>query len=76
MLSPELADRLRAIVARLRESGTWDRLDVWEPSPADEATLGRRQAGFKIARSVSLPEPYFRSANSIPRTVPGTPAAR
>jgi acetoin utilization deacetylase AcuC-like enzyme len=37
---PERPDRLRAIVARLRESGTWDRLDVWEPSPADEATLG------------------------------------
>jgi acetoin utilization deacetylase AcuC-like enzyme len=36
---PERADRLRAIVARLQAAGTWDRLDVWEPAQADEATL-------------------------------------
>jgi acetoin utilization deacetylase AcuC-like enzyme len=36
---PERADRLRAIVAQLRASGTWDRLDIWEPAPADEVTL-------------------------------------
>jgi acetoin utilization deacetylase AcuC-like enzyme len=36
---PERADRLRAIVARLRESGLWRRLDVWEPAPTDVQTL-------------------------------------
>ena len=30
---------MRAIVARLQSSGTWDRLDVWEPAPADASTL-------------------------------------
>jgi acetoin utilization deacetylase AcuC-like enzyme len=38
-LHPERPDRLRASVRRLREVGTWARLDVWEPAPADEATL-------------------------------------
>jgi acetoin utilization deacetylase AcuC-like enzyme len=37
---PERPDRLRAIVSHLQAVGTWDRLDVWEPAPADEATLG------------------------------------
>src|SRR5712691_13124764 len=36
---PERPDRLRAIVAQLQASGTWDRLEVWEPSPCDETTL-------------------------------------
>jgi acetoin utilization deacetylase AcuC-like enzyme len=36
---PERPARLEAIVAALRASGLWDVLDVWEPAPADEATL-------------------------------------
>jgi acetoin utilization deacetylase AcuC-like enzyme len=36
---PERADRLRAIVQRLKESGAWDRCHVWEPSALDEVTL-------------------------------------
>ena len=36
---PERADRLRAMVGRLRESGVWDRLAIWEPAACDEATL-------------------------------------
>lgn len=31
---------MRAIVSHLRESGTWAHLDIWEPAPADEVTLG------------------------------------
>ena len=36
---PERAERLTAIVDTLRGTGTWDRLDVWEPQPALESTL-------------------------------------
>ena len=36
---PERATRLEAIVAGLQAAGTWQRLDVWEPAPADEALL-------------------------------------
>ena len=36
---PERPDRLRAIVAQLRASGTWDALQVWEPEPTGDATL-------------------------------------
>src|SRR5712691_10397321 len=36
---PERPDRLRAIVAQLKASGTWDRVNVWEPAACDEATL-------------------------------------
>jgi acetoin utilization deacetylase AcuC-like enzyme len=36
---PEGPERLRAIVAHLRAVGTWDKLDLWEPAPADEQTL-------------------------------------
>src|ERR1700716_211910 len=36
---PERADRLRASIVQLKASGTWDKLDVWEPGQADEATL-------------------------------------
>jgi acetoin utilization deacetylase AcuC-like enzyme len=36
---PERADRLRAMVGRLREGGLWRRLAVWEPAPCEEATL-------------------------------------
>src|SRR5207237_9494963 len=36
---PERAERLRAIVGRLKEARVWERLEVWEPSPCDEATL-------------------------------------
>jgi acetoin utilization deacetylase AcuC-like enzyme len=36
---PERPDRLIAIVSQLQASGTWARMAVWEPAPADEATL-------------------------------------
>jgi acetoin utilization deacetylase AcuC-like enzyme len=36
---PEAPERLTAIVQTLRATGTWDRLQVWEPQPTDEATL-------------------------------------
>jgi acetoin utilization deacetylase AcuC-like enzyme len=36
---PERAERLRAMVGGLQGSGTWDRLNVWEPAPVDEVTL-------------------------------------
>ncbi|TME26961.1 MAG: histone deacetylase [Chloroflexi bacterium] len=36
---PERAERLRAIVGRLKEARVWERLEVWEPSRCDEATL-------------------------------------
>lgn len=36
---PERPDRLRAIVSRLRASGVWDRLAVWEPRAVDEGLL-------------------------------------
>jgi acetoin utilization deacetylase AcuC-like enzyme len=36
---PERPERLVAIVDTLRTTGTWDRLDVWEPAPVDDATL-------------------------------------
>jgi acetoin utilization deacetylase AcuC-like enzyme len=37
---PERPERLRAIVSHLRAVGTFDKLEVWEPAPADEETLG------------------------------------
>ena len=36
---PERAERVLAIVQRLREVGLWERLSVWEPAPCDAATL-------------------------------------
>ena len=36
---PERADRLPAMVGRLREAGLWERLAVWEPAACDEVTL-------------------------------------
>src|SRR2546428_256009 len=36
---PERAERLRAIVGRLKEARLWERLEVWDPSPCDDATL-------------------------------------
>src|SRR5436190_14221193 len=36
---PERADRLTAIVQRLHSTGLWDRLEVWEPAPAEDVTL-------------------------------------
>jgi acetoin utilization deacetylase AcuC-like enzyme len=36
---PERAARLEAIVDGLRSAGTWERLEVWEPQPADESVL-------------------------------------
>ncbi len=47
---PERPDRLRAIVARLRETGIWDRLSVWEPGPADDATLELVHTPSHVAR--------------------------
>jgi len=47
---PERADRLRAIVAQLRASGTWDELGVWEPAEADEATLELIHSATHVAR--------------------------
>jgi acetoin utilization deacetylase AcuC-like enzyme len=40
---------LRAILARLRASGVWDRLDSWEPAPADTATLELVHSAAHIA---------------------------
>ncbi|MCA1646914.1 MAG: histone deacetylase, partial [Chloroflexi bacterium] len=36
---PERADRLRSIVQSLQTTGLWDRLHLWAPAQADEATL-------------------------------------
>jgi acetoin utilization deacetylase AcuC-like enzyme len=36
---PERAERLRAIVGRLKDAGLWSRLDVWEPGRADDQLL-------------------------------------
>jgi acetoin utilization deacetylase AcuC-like enzyme len=47
---PERPDRLRAIVARLKESGLWDQLGTWEPAPADDATLELIHTADHVAR--------------------------
>src|SRR6185436_18898266 len=36
---PERPERVSSIVSHLQSVGTWDRLAVWEPLPADDATL-------------------------------------
>lgn len=36
---PERAERVRAIVSRLRHVGLWDRLQPWQPAPVDADTL-------------------------------------
>ncbi|HEV7665404.1 MAG TPA: histone deacetylase, partial [Chloroflexota bacterium] len=46
---PERPDRLRAVVAQLQRSGIWDRLDVWEPSPAATDTLELVHAAAHVA---------------------------
>jgi len=46
---PERPARLEAITGALHERGTWQRLAVWEPAPADEAALELVHAAQHVA---------------------------
>ena len=53
---PERPERVRAIVSALQSSGTWERLEVWEPRPATEQTLELVHTPEHVASLRSLVE--------------------
>src|SRR5438128_2441821 len=67
---PERPARLTAIVSHLQSTGTWERLDVWEPAAVDEATLALVHTAQHIAfiRDLAARGGYVDQDTAVSRT--------